>query len=175
VQLDGARGRWTTDLGWHRLTAGALLAGQAWLGFGLAVAAARVIALGADPAGWSLPVLVGPLLVGGVAQILVGAMSHLLPAIGPGDQVRHAGQRRLLGRAASGRLAALNAGAAFVAIGYGPAVGFGPGTTAGGLVALGLALGAIGIGATLGLLLLAARPGAAPRFPAYGPSASGRG
>ena len=117
VQLDDARGRWTTDLGWHRLTAGALLAGQAWFGFGLAVAATRVLALGADPAGWSLAVLVGPLLIGGVAQILVGAMSHLLPAIGPGDPVRHGWQRRLLGRAAAVRLAALNAGAALVTIG----------------------------------------------------------
>ena len=160
VQLDRARGRWTTDLGWHRLTAGALLAGQAWFGFGLAVAATRVLALGADPAGWSLQILVGPLLIGGVAQILVGAMSHLLPAIGPGDPLRHGWQRRLLGRAAVVRLATLNAGAALVAIGSWPAVAPGPGSAdAAGLVSIGLAVAATGIGGTLGLLVLAARPG----------------
>jgi nitrite reductase (NO-forming) len=177
VHFDGDRGRWTTDFGWHRLTAGSLLAGQAWLGVGLAIAAARVLALSADPAGWSLQVLVGPLLIGGVAQILLGAMSHLLPAIGPGDSLRHAGQRRLLGRAAAVRLAALNAGAALVAIGFGPLAGAGPGMadTNSGLIGLGLAGAALGIGATIGLLVLAARPGAAQRFSAYGVSASGRG
>jgi nitrite reductase (NO-forming) len=184
VHLDGQRGRWTTDLDWHRLTAGALLAGQAWLGLGLAAAAARVLELGADPAGWSLPGLVGPLLIGGIAQILVGAMSHLLPAIGPGDPLRHAWQRRLLGRAATVRLGAINVGAALVTIGLGmgtgPATGPGqPGSGAGfaadGLVGAGLAGAALGIGATLGLLAIAAWPGVPSRAPGYGASASGRG
>jgi nitrite reductase (NO-forming) len=177
VHLDGDRGRWTTDLGWHRLTAGALLAGQVWLALGLALAGARVVAFGADPAGWSLPILVGPLLIGGVAQVLAGAMSHLIPAIGPGDPVRHAGQRGLLGRAAAVRLVAVNGGAALVAIGLGPAAGPGSaaGGAAGGLVGVGFAAAALGIGGTLWLLVLAARLGASGRPATYGASTSGRG
>ena len=160
IHLDAERGRWTTDAGWHHLTAGALLAGQAWLGIGLAIAAARALAAGAGPAGWSLGVLIGPLLVGGVAQVLVGAMTHLLPAIGPGDPFRHAAQRRLLGAWAVLRLALLNAGALVVTLGSGPLAGAGagspgtaPGTPAGlPLVAIGLGLAAAGLGSSLALL-----------------------
>jgi nitrite reductase (NO-forming) len=179
IYLDGDRGRWTTDLGWHRFTSLALLAGQAWLGFGLAVAAARVLASGANPAGWSLPVLLGPLVIGGVTQVLVAAMTHLLPAIGPGDPIRHAAQRRLLGQAATLRLAAINAGAAFVTVGFGPAAvpGAGAGNPGGALVGLGLACAAAGIGSSIVLFALATRPGAPTRVAAYTGSGSvtGRG
>jgi nitrite reductase (NO-forming) len=175
IHLDGDRGRWTTDIGWHRFTSLALLAGQAWLGLGLAVAAARVLDSGANPAGWSLPVLVGPLVIGGVSQVLIGALTHLLPAIGPGDPIRHAAQRRTLGRAAAVRLAALNAGAALMTIGFGPAAVAGGGPAGSTLVALGLAGAAIGIGGSIGLLALAARPRASTRFSAYAESTTGRG
>ncbi|MES2210528.1 MAG: hypothetical protein V4515_10145 [Chloroflexota bacterium] len=164
VTLDGDRGRWTTDLGWHRLTASALAGGQVWLGLGLAVAAGRVLWLGADPAAWSLTLLVGPLVIGGVVQILIGAMTHLLPAIGPGDPLRHMAQRKILGRLATVRIVGLNAGAALVTIGFGPAAGrwssVGSGQDAafdGSLVGLGLAAAAIALGASLALLLIAAR------------------
>jgi nitrite reductase (NO-forming) len=181
IHLDAERGRWTTDAGWHHLTAGALLAGQAWLGIGLAIAAARALTLGAGPAGWSLAVLIGPLIVGGVAQILVGAMTHLLPAIGPGDPFRHAAQRRILGAGAILRLTLLNAGALAITVGSGPLApagpgspGAAPGTPAGlPLVAIGLGLAAAGLGASLALLGLAAvrRPASRqPIRPPVGPA-----
>lgn len=159
IHLDRERGRWTTDAGWHRLTAGTILAGQVWLAVGLAVAATRVLGYGASPAGWSLAALVGPLVIGGVAQILVGAMTHLLPAIGPGGPVRHAAQRRLLGRAATARLVVLNAGAALVTIGLGPAATMGAGTPGSTAVGLGLTGAALGLGATLALLARARQDG----------------
>ncbi|HEX4898333.1 MAG TPA: hypothetical protein VFV53_08270 [Candidatus Limnocylindrales bacterium] len=173
IHLDTERGRWTTDAGWHQLTAGALLAGQAWLGIGLGIAAARALATGAGPAGWSLAVLIGPLVVGGVAQVLVGAMTHLLPAIGPGDPLRHAAQRRLLGARAVFRLVLLNAGALLVTAGSGPlaagpgAAGGAPGSPAGlPLVAIGLGLAAAGLASSLALLGLAAVRRPASRRPA---------
>ncbi len=169
VQFDAGRGRWTTDAGWHRLASGALFAGQAWFGLGLAVAAARVLIFGAGPAGWSLPIIVGPLVIGGVVQILIGAMTHLLPTIGPGDPVRHAAQRRLLGRWATVRLVVINVGAALVTLGFGPAAGSGgedPGST---LVGLGLGCVAAGTSVTLALFAFAARRGPAARYAAYGP------
>jgi len=170
INFDPDRGRWTTEFGWHRAAAWALLAGQAWFGLGLAVAAARVLVLGAQPAAWSLTILLGPLVIGGVIQILIGAMTHLLPAIGPGDPIRHAGQRRLLGSAATVRIGILNAGAALVTLGFGPMADVAIGAGAGGaggqtgvagsvLIGLGLACAAIGVGATLALLLAAALEG----------------
>jgi hypothetical protein len=50
-------------------------------------------------------------------QALVGAWSHLLPSVGPGDAARHAVQRRELGRGATIRLAAWNVGAALLTVG----------------------------------------------------------
>jgi len=156
VARDGSPGRWTTDPGWHRLTGGALLAGQAWLAMGLLMAAARVLVDGASPAGWSLAPLLGPLLIGGVVQVLVGAMTHLLPAIGPGNPGRHAAQRALLGRAATGRLAMLNAGAALVTLGSWPVAAGAVGSAGGTLVAVGLAAAGVAIGTSLALLAWAA-------------------
>ena len=156
INFDPDRGRWTTEFGWHRAAAWALLAGQAWFGLGLAVAAARVLVLGAQPAAWSLTILLGPLVIGGVIQILIGAMTHLLPAIGPGDPVRHAAQRRLLGLGAMIRLVALNAGAALVTIGFGPAADAGVGVPGSTLVGFGLGSAAVAVGTTLALLAIAA-------------------
>lgn len=153
VTRDVTPGRWTTDAGWHRLTAGALLGGQAWLAAGLAVAAVRTLAGGADPAAWSLAAIGGPLIVGGIVQLLIGSMTHLVPAIGPGDAARHAAQRRRLGTAAAARTAATNIGTALLALG-GWLSAVGP--WAGVLAAAGLALAAVGIGASLGLLVSAA-------------------
>jgi nitrite reductase (NO-forming) len=120
------------------------------------MAAAGVLGDGANPAGWSLPALIGPLVIGGIAQILVGAMTHLLPAIGPGDQVRHAAQRRPLGRAATARLVALNAGAALVTLGSWPKAAAVVGDAGSTLVGVGLASAAIGVGSSLALLGAAA-------------------
>ena len=117
VRFDHARGRWTTDLAWHRFTSTSLLAGQAWLALGFGIAALRVLVMGAAPEAWSLGLISGPLVVGGVAQILIGVMSHLVPAIGPGDLAAHARQRALLGIGASIRLVGLNLGALLLTIG----------------------------------------------------------
>ena len=106
------RGRWTNELAWHRFTSGSLRAASGWFVAAIAVAAGRVIWFGADPAGWSIGLVAVPLAVGWVLQVLIGSWSHLLPAIGPGDQPAHAVQRRTLGRLAGPRLLALNGGVA---------------------------------------------------------------
>jgi nitrite reductase (NO-forming) len=144
------RGRWTTDLAWHRLVIGHLSAGTAWLAMGIGVAGSAVLVSGADPAGWSASRLLGPLLVGCVVQVLIGSWSHLVPAVGPGDVARHAVQRRMLGRWPMARLAALNGGA--LLIGSGVLAGSAAAVAAGAV----LALAAVGIGvALLGLALSA--------------------
>lgn len=136
-----ARGRWTTDLDWHRLTIGHLTAAIAWLVVGIGVAAAGVLVGGAAPAGWSVDRLVGPFVIGCVVQVLIGSWSHLLPAVGPGDLQRHAQQRRVLGRWPLVRLASLNVGALLISVGI--LAGAGALVTAGAvlvLAAVGLAL-----------------------------------
>lgn len=115
------RGRWTTDPAWHRLTIGHLSGAIAWFAAGALILAVGALADGADPAGWSLARAAGPLGIGWALQALIGAWSHLLPSVGPGDAPRHAAQRRELGRWATPRLVAWNAGAALVTAGaFGP-------------------------------------------------------
>lgn len=180
IHRDPGRGIWTTDTGWHRFTSGSVLLGQIWLGLGLALAATRVIVLGATPASWVMTLIVGPLVIGGALQILIGAMAHLAPTVGPGDPVRHASQRRLIGRWASVRLVLLNVGAAGVAVGFGLGSALGGGALVDGgalgrtLVSLGLGSAAIALGVTLVLLAVAARPGPASRFSAYGAGSAPR-
>lgn len=111
------RGAWTADPGWHRLTTWSLLAAPAWFLLAVAMAAGRILWLGAIPDAWSLGSIAAPLALGWVVQILIGAWSHLLPSIGPGDMAAHALQRARLGRAASWRVAALNVGVALVTLG----------------------------------------------------------
>jgi nitrite reductase (NO-forming) len=103
------RATWTTDAPWHRLTAGHLSAGMTWFLFACVLAAFDILDDGLAPT-WSLGALGMPLLGGWVIQILVGAWSYLLPSVaGRGHEVR-AGQRALLGRWATARLAGWNAG-----------------------------------------------------------------
>ena len=111
------RGGWTTDPGWHRLTGCSLLAAPAWFLVAVEMAAGRILWLGAVPEAWSLGSLAAPLAVGWVVQVLIGAWSHLLPSIGPGDMAAHAIHRARLGRAASWRVGALNLGVALVTLG----------------------------------------------------------
>jgi len=111
------RARWATDPDWHRFAIGGLVSAIAWLEVGTTIAAGRVLAFGADPAGWSIEVIAGPLIVGWVGLAILASATHLLPAIGPGDPAIHARQRRLLGRAATVRLALLDAGVAALAVG----------------------------------------------------------
>ena len=111
------RGRWTTDSSWHLLTIGSLSAAIGWFVVGATILAVSVIRSGADPAGWSLARILGPLVIGWALQALIGSWSHLLPSVGPGDAGRHAAQRNELGRWAATRLIGWNAGTAMVAAG----------------------------------------------------------
>ena len=162
VRRDAGRGRWTGDRGWHALTGGSILAGHLWLGAGFAVAAGRVLIYGADPAGWSVALLLGPLLIGGIVQVLVGAISHLVPAIGPGDPVRHGARRLILGRIGVIRLLTLNVGAVLVSVGLGPAAGLVDERVGPALVQLGLVAATVAVVADL-LLVVAAVRDSGPR------------
>lgn len=144
-----ARGRWTTDPGWHRLTGVGLLAGVAWFVVGVGIAGGRLIVMGAVPDAWSTPMVGAPLALGWVVQVLIASWTHLLPAIGPGGPVGHAVRRVVLGRVATVRLLALNVGTALVAVGW-PA---GQGAIAGA----GLALAGAAVLASVGLAVAALR------------------
>jgi nitrite reductase (NO-forming) len=115
VQRD--RGRWTSDLGWHRFAGLSLVAGPAWLVVALAIGAGRILWLGTTPAAWSVGTLAVPLAAGWIGQVLIGAWTQLVPAIGPGDQARHAVQRRWLGVAAARRWLLWNGGVALATLG----------------------------------------------------------
>lgn len=158
IHDDPGRGSWTTDAGWHRFTSGSVLLGQIWFGLGLALAATRLLVFGATPASWAMTLIIGPLVIGGALQILIGALAHLTPTVGPGDPVRHASQRQLLGRWANARIGLLNLGAAGAAVGFGPGSAVGGGALGNTLVGLGLGSAAIALAGTLVLLGLAVRP-----------------
>ena len=114
VQRD--RGRWTSDSGWHRFAGLSLLSAPVWFLVAVAFATGPILWSGATPSSWSIIGLAAPLVVGWIAQVLVGSWTHLVPAIGPGDQTVHARQRRRLGRAATPRLVAWNGGLALVLV-----------------------------------------------------------
>ena len=161
------RGTWTTDPGWHRLTSWSLLAAPAWFLVAVTLASGRILWFGAVPAAWSLAGIAAPLAVGWVVQVLIGAWSHLLPSIGPGDMAAHADQRASLGRGATGRVVALNLGVVLVTLGGSLA------WTAG--VVIGLIACAGAILTSLAIFLDAARAGrvaVASRLP-QAPAASG--
>ncbi|HEY3336202.1 MAG TPA: hypothetical protein VGK16_13300 [Candidatus Limnocylindrales bacterium] len=115
-----ARGRWTTDPGWHLVAEVGLLAGVAWFVVGITFASLRVMAfaLGLAPDAWSTPLVGAPLAVGWVVGVLIASWTHLLPSIGPGGPPEHAAQRRILGRAAPARVGAFNLGVLLLAIGW---------------------------------------------------------
>ena len=153
VQHD--RGRWTTDASWHRLTAWSLVAAPVWFLVAVCISAGRVLWLGAAADAWALDLVAAPLAIGWLGQVLVGAWSHLLPAIGPGGIPVHARQRRALGRLASLRVVSLNGGV--LAILAGLVFGAGALVTA-GLVA---SLGALAVGVVLfGRAAVGSQPGA---------------
>lgn len=115
VQRD--RGRWTSDRDWHRFTSLSLLAAPVWFLVATSIAAGRVLRLGAPPGAWSLADIAVPLVLGWTAQVLIGSWTHLVPAIGPGDPLAHAWQRRRLGRWGTARVASWNGGVAVLAVG----------------------------------------------------------
>jgi hypothetical protein len=143
-----ARARWTTDPGWHRFAMVGLVGAIAWFDVGVAIAAGRVIALGASPAAWSTALVAAPLAAGWAATAVLASATHLLPAVGPGGPVEHAGQRAILGRAATLRLAALAGGTALL--------GAGLAFDLGGAIVGGAVVFAAGLGATVVLLVAAA-------------------
>ena len=146
------RARWTTDPAWHRFAIGGLISAIAWFVAGVGVAAGRVLALGADPAGWSVGTVIAPIAFGWAGMAVLASATHLVPAIGPGDPLNHGRQRALLGRLAIARLAALDLGVA--ALSTGLPLGSDALTTAGAIALVGgtvstvaVILGAIAIGA----------------------------
>jgi len=153
------RAGWTTERAWHAFTAGSLLLAPLWLVVAAVAAGARAFVFAADPAGWRLPELLAPLVVGMVAQVLIGSLCFLVPAVSTASPARHARQRTILGLGAPARLLALNAGVALLtASGL---LGAASGPVATGVLAIGLALAIGAIGASLALLVraLTIRPG----------------
>jgi len=144
------RGTWTTDPAWHRMAGMGLLAGVGWfaLGTGLASALVLAAALGLIGSGeaWSSALVAAPLALGWAVQVLIASWTHLLPSIGPGGPVEHAVQREVLGRAATPRLVALNAGAALLAVGW--PLGIGALAGAGALLAAGAVVLSVGLAAS---------------------------
>ncbi len=140
VRVWRARGRWTTDAGWHRFAIGSLLGGVAWFVVALVAEAARTLAHGASPAAWELAGIVAP-LAGWLGSTLLGAASHLVPSIGPGGPSQHAAARRLLGTWAIPRLLGFHGGLLLVSLG-----GWVEGAAElGGIGSFGQPLGAVGL------------------------------
>jgi nitrite reductase (NO-forming) len=140
------RGRWTTDPAWHLAATGHVGAGIAWGCGGTVVAAALVLAHGASPDAWSAAAVLPAVGLGWIVQTLVGAWTHLVPTIGPGDPAAHAAQRRRLGRWAGGRLVAFEVGVALVAAGL----------PAGSVAVAGAGVAAAGASLAVSVALLAA-------------------
>ena len=146
-------GSWTTDLGWHRFAIDSLSAAPVWFLIGTSIAAGRILWLGAVPGAWSLAVIGIPLALGWTVQVLVGAWTHLVPAIGPGDPAVHAPQRRILGRWGRLRFASWNGGVALLIVGAVTGV---DAATALGVVGI-LATLAVHLGLLVGAVATAAR------------------
>ena len=147
VEVARRRGHWTTDPTWHLFVIGGLASAVTWFVAGIGVACGRILLLGADPTAWSLDAIVAPLVIGWVGLAVIASGSHLLPAIGPGDQAAHARQRWFLGRIAAIRLIGANAGVALLALGLPMSI-----ATA---VTLGIVLVAIAFGSTAVLIVAA--------------------
>lgn len=140
------RGRWTSDREWHRFTGLSLLVAPAWFLVATVIAAARIVSFGPTPEAWSIAVIGIPLAVGWIAQVLIGSWTHLVPAIGPGDQVAHAAQRARLGRWGTVRVVTWNGAVAAMTVGL--LVDVGP------LVIAGAVVVAVGVALAIGLLVL---------------------
>jgi nitrite reductase (NO-forming) len=143
-----SRARWTTDRAWHTFATWSLLAGIGWFVVAALIAAGQIAGAGASAAAWDLRPLLVPLGVGWAAQVLVGAWSHLVPAVGPGSLEQHARQRRILGRAAVPRLLLVNGGAATIMAAHSlgnPVLGLigGAAVALAGIAAVGLLLAAL--------------------------------
>lgn len=155
VRQEG-RGRWTTDLAWHRFTGWSLIAAACWIALGVGAAAVLVLIHGATPAGWSLSLVGIPLVIGGASQAVVGAATHLLPTLGPGGMPGHVRARASAGRGATLRLVLFEVGV----LGWWAAVSLPIGGSA---VTLSGSLVATAVVADVLLLLAPLRPGPGAR------------
>ncbi len=145
------RARWTGDAGWHRFAMGGLISAIAWFEVGLVIATGRVLWLGIDPGATRSDPLLVPLVAGWAGLAVLAAATHLVPSVGPGGPHAHARQRQFLGRAATGRLLAVNSGVAALAIGV--TLGFDA------LAATGAVLVSLAVAATAVLVIAAIADG----------------
>jgi nitrite reductase (NO-forming) len=113
------RGTWTTDPSWHLVTSLHPSAAIAWYLASVATALVGLARDGVAPAGWGVGALVMPLVFGWAVQVLVGAWTHLLPAVAVTDPARRAAMRSTLGRVALPRLLAWNLGVLVAWVGLG--------------------------------------------------------
>jgi nitrite reductase (NO-forming) len=143
------RANWTTDATWHRFTSVSLLAAISWFLVGTTVAASTTLTASSLPSGWQIAPLIAPLGLGWVAQVLIGAWSHLVPAVGAGSPERHARQRQILGTAATVRLIIYNGGVVAMLIATVM------GETAGALFVGGMLAAALVAVSSVGLLAIA--------------------
>jgi nitrite reductase (NO-forming) len=145
-----ARGTWTTDPDWHRMTSVGLLAGVGWFAVGCALASGLMLAVAvglvAPGEAWSTPLVGVPLAIGWAMQVLIGSWTHLLPSIGPGGPREHGLQRQVLGRVATPRLVALNLGVVLLAVGW-PA-GLGVPAGVGAVLVAGSVVTSVGLAAS---------------------------
>ncbi|HET9853086.1 MAG TPA: hypothetical protein VFP56_11355 [Candidatus Limnocylindrales bacterium] len=133
---------WSSEHDWHRLASWSFLAAPAWLLVAAAVIALRVAGAGAGGEGWRLTDVAGPLIAGFAIQVLVGAMTNLVPAVGASGHAERAIARRALGRLGTARVVAWNLGTAALSVGLlGDAPIFATLATL-GLVTLGIAAAA---------------------------------
>jgi hypothetical protein len=149
------RGRWTTDAGWHVFAMGGLISAIGWFVAGIATGAGRLVVHGTSPEAWSILASGGPLVAGWMGLAVVASATHLVPAVGPGDQAAHARQRQVLGRVPWLRLTAIDLGVAALSVGL--AIGNEP------LAVAGTVATAAGLGASAALLAAAVVIGLRPR------------
>jgi hypothetical protein len=140
------RARWSTDAGWHAFVIGGLSSSVAWFVLGALLLGGVVLVRGAAPGAWSIELVAGPLIAGWVGLALLASVTHIVPALGPGDAMAHRRQRHRLGWAGPARLIVLDAGVAAVSIGLA--------TRTDWLTVLGAGLLAAGVVATGGLVLV---------------------
>jgi hypothetical protein len=125
---------------------GGLSSSVAWFVVGALLLGGAVVVSGAAPSGWSVELVVGPLVIGWVGLALLASVTHLVPAVGPGDQAAHRRQRERLGLAGRTRIVVLDAGIALVSLG--------PPTGIAWLVASGAVLVGAATAVTIALVFL---------------------
>jgi nitrite reductase (NO-forming) len=119
VEIWRRRGTFAFDVAWHDLTARHAMAGMAWLVAALATAVVGLVRDGVAVPGWGIGLLSVPVIGGWALQVLVAALGHLLPAVGPGSMAVKARQRDLLSRWGLARVVAWNVGLVVLWAGFG--------------------------------------------------------